>query len=112
MTYSNQISTSIPDRDLKEILDAVNFIDRKLPDLVKLSNEELDALPKMRNNTIEFVLENLKEAEARPELIPDDVELDEVRKDVELIRAIYKILNPLKNLEKKRDFLGGEEGRR
>ncbi len=112
MAYANQISTTIPDRDLKEILDAVNFIDKKLPDLVELSNEELDALPKMRENTIEFVLENLKEAEAKPELIPDDVELDEVKKDVELIRAIYKILNPLKNLKKKLEdsaLLAGSE---
>jgi len=101
MNYANLISTSIPEKDLSEVLSAINFINDKLPDLETLSDEEVTALPKMKRNTIEFVFENLKEAETHPELVPNDIEIEEVKKDVELIKAIQKILEPLKNLEKK-----------
>ena len=101
MNYSNLISTSIHEKDLSEVLSAINFINDKLPELVTLSNEEATALPKMSKNTIEFVVENLKEAETHPELVPKDIEIDEVKKDVELIKSIQKILRPLKNLERK-----------
>ena len=112
MDYTNLISSSIPDKDIKDIIDAINFINNKLPDLVTLSREELASLPKMADHTIDFVLENLKVAEKKPELIPQNVEIDEIKKDVELIKAIYKILNPLKNLEKKLEhsaLLAGSE---
>ena len=112
MNYPNLLSTTIPNKDLKEILDAINFIDNKLSDLVTLSHEEHDALPKTGTDVITFVLDNLKEAEHNLETIPKDVDLDEIKKDVKLIHSIYKILNPLKQLEKKLEdsaMLAGSE---
>jgi len=112
MNFPNFLSTTIPNKDVKEILDAINFINEKLADLVTLNQEELDALPKTSGNTINFVLENLKQAENNPELVPKDVEVNEIKKDVELIHSIYKILNPLKTLEKKLEdtaLLAGSE---
>jgi hypothetical protein len=55
----------------------------------------------MGTNTIDFVLEHLEEAENNPKLVPKNVDINEIEKDVKLIRAINKILNPLKSLEKK-----------
>ena len=112
MNYSNLLSTTIPDEDIKEILKSINFINEKLPELVTLTQEELAALPKMGINTIDFVTENLKEAEKNPDLVPKNVAIDEIRKDVELIKAIFKIMDPLKNLEKKLEdsaLLAGSE---
>lgn len=112
MTYSNLISTTIPDKEIKEILDAINFISDKLPDLVTLSKEELAALPKMGGNPVDFVLENLKEAENNPDLVPNNVDIDEIIKDVDLIKSIQKILDPLKKLERKLEdsaLLAGSE---
>lgn len=112
MNYSNLLSTAIPDRDIKEILDAINFINEKLPELVTLTREELAALPKMGADTINFVTENLKEAQDNPAIVPKNVDVNEIKKDVELIKAIFKILNPLKNLEKKLEdsaLLAGSE---
>ena len=57
MEYPNQISAKISAKDLKEILDAIKFINDKMPNLVALSKEELCALPKMKENTGSFVLE-------------------------------------------------------
>lgn len=112
MDYTNLISTKIPDNDLQEIIDAINFINEKLPDFVTLNRDELAALPKMGDHTIEFVLENLRYAEENPDLVPENVDIDEIKKDVELIEAIYKILNPLDELKKKLEhtaLLAGSE---
>lgn len=112
MKYPNLISTAIPEKELKEILDAIKFINDKLPDLVTLTKEELATLPKVGKDTVNFVLANLKEAEKNPELVPQYVEIDEVIKDVELIKSIHKILDPLKRLERKLEdsaFLAGSE---
>jgi hypothetical protein len=54
--YNNKISVSIEEKDLKEILDAINFIDEKLSELVTLSKEEAMALPRMQEDTILFVI--------------------------------------------------------
>ena len=101
MEYTNLLSTAIPNKDIKDIIEAINFINKKLPDLVTLTSEERASLPKMGINTIDFVLEHLEEAENNPKLIPKNVDIGEIAKDVELIKSIYKILNPLKSLEKK-----------
>jgi len=112
MDYPNNISTTIPSKDIKEIIEAINFINEKLSDLVTLKQEELDALPKTGKDVIDFVLENLKEAESKPDLIPKGVDLTEIKKDVKLINSIYKILDPLNQLEKKLEdsaMLAGSE---
>jgi hypothetical protein len=101
MIYPNLISTTISNNDLKEIIEAIRFIDEKLCDLVVLSEEELSALPKMEKNTFSFVLENFKLAEANPGLVPTDVDLNELKKDIELVKSIEKVLNPLNDLSKK-----------
>ena len=101
MNYSNLISTSIPEKDLSEVLGAISFINDKLPELITLSNEEATALPKMNKNTIEFVVENLEKAESHPELVPIDVEIEEVKKDVALIKSIQKNLRATEKPRKK-----------
>lgn len=101
MKYPNQISTKIDDHDLSEIIDAIKFINDKLPKLVTLTNEELCALPKMQENTIDFVLSTLKDAKQNPEMVPENVDIKEIMIDVELIKSIEKILKPLRLLMKK-----------
>jgi hypothetical protein len=95
MKYPNLISTSIHDKDLNEILGAINFINEKLPDLITVSELEKSTLYKTKSDTIKFVLENLKEAEKNPELVPANVDIQEIRKDMKLIQSINKILQPI-----------------
>lgn len=99
--YSNQISTTISKKDLNEILDAIAFIDEKLSDLVTLSDEEIASLPRGKCDTVYFVKECLDYAKKYPGYIPNDIEVQEIRKDMQLVESLLKILHPLKKVIKK-----------
>jgi hypothetical protein len=101
MNYPNLISTCISNKQIKEILDAIRFVDKKLPELITVSDLEQSALYKTKYDTVAFVLENLKIATKHPEIVPENVDVEEIRKDVELIKSIDKILKPLKVLIRK-----------
>jgi hypothetical protein len=101
MQYANKISTSITRKDLDEIFSHMDQISKKLKNLVTLSEEEKSAMPHMGEETIAFVFNALEKAEMEPSLVPEKVDLDEMKKDVELISAINKIYGPLKDMVKK-----------
>lgn len=101
MQYANKISTSITNKDVEEIISHVDQINKKLKDLVTLSEEEKRAIPHMGKETIAFVFNALEEAEMEPSLVPTKVDLDEMKKDIDLISAIDKIYQPLNKLVKK-----------
>ncbi|MFW5759819.1 MAG: hypothetical protein ACOCXH_02430 [Cyclobacteriaceae bacterium] len=101
MQYANKISTSITRKEVDEIVSHVDQINKKLENLVKLTEEEKSAMPHMGEETIAFVFNVLEKAEKEPSLVPAKVDLDEIKKDVELISAINKIYHPLKDLVRK-----------
>ncbi len=112
MHYSNLISTSISKKEIDEILTAIERINKLLPHLITLSNEEKASLPKVSFSNIDFVNEVLDMAEEKPEQVPESINIREIRKDIELIESITKILRPLKQLEKKLEdsaLLAGSE---
>jgi hypothetical protein len=112
MHYSNLISTSISQKEIDEILAAIERINKLLPNLVTLSNEEKASLPKVSYSNIDFINEVLDMAEKNPEQVPKSINIPEIRKDIELIESITKILRPLRQLEKKLEdsaLLAGSE---
>jgi hypothetical protein len=112
MRYKNLISTSISQKEIDEILKAIERINNLLPHLITLSNEEKAALPKVSFSNIDFINEVLDMAEENPDQVPDTINIPEIRKDIELIECITKILRPLKQLEKKLEdsaLLAGSE---
>lgn len=112
MHYSNLISTKIPKNVSNEILAYIDEINGMLPNLLTLSKEELDSLPKVSYDNIDFVHEVLAIAEEDPSLIPDNIDISEIRKDVELTDSILRLLIPLKQLVKKLEnnaLLAGSE---
>ena len=112
MHYNNLISTSITQKEINEITAAIDRINNLLPNLIVLSPEEKASLPKVSYKNIDFVYEVLELAEKHPEKIPKSINIEEIRKDIELIESIEKILIPLKRLEKKLEdsalLAGGE----
>jgi hypothetical protein len=112
MQYSNLISTSISDKEIDEILEAIERINNLLPNLVTLTNEEKASLPKVGFSNIDFVNEVLDMAEKNPDQVPESINIPEIRKDIKLIESISRILRPLKQLEKKLEdsvLLAGSE---
>lgn len=110
--FSNLISTTIENQDLKEILKAISIIDTKLSELVSLKEDEIATLPKMKSNTGQFVKQCLDFARKYPEIVPQDVDVKEIEKDMALIRSIAKIREPLLNVVKKLEdsaLLAGSE---
>jgi len=98
MEYPNFISTSITQKDLNEIISAIGFIEEKLPDLLKVSDLEPYTMFNTKTDSVDFVQQNLSFAEKNPDVVPQDVDVKEIHKDVELIKSINKILAPLKKL--------------
>jgi len=112
MHYSNLISTSISKKEIDEILAAIERINKLLPQLITLSNEEKASLPKVSFSNIDFVNEVLDMAEENPEQVPESIDIPEIRKDIELIESITRILRPLRQLERKLEdsaLLAGSE---
>ena len=101
MSYSNLISTSIPKEDIKEILGAIDFINEKLHELVILTDEEKAALPNMHKDTIKFVSECMNIADKHPEIVTANVDVPEIKKDYDLVKAIQKINDPLLKMMKR-----------
>ncbi|MGK7392956.1 MAG: hypothetical protein ACNS62_00220 [Candidatus Cyclobacteriaceae bacterium M3_2C_046] len=98
MTYSNVISTSIPEENIKEILKSIEVINQNIKGLVTLSKEQKDALPHMGEPTLPFVINAIRAVDDHPELIPPLVDVDEIKKDADLALSIHKILQPLKDI--------------
>jgi hypothetical protein len=110
--YSNLISTSISEEKIKEITLAIDRINSQLPTLVTLSNEEISSLPKVSYKNIDFIHEVLDFADTYPDLIPAHIDVQEIRKDLQLIESLSKILKPMKKLVKKLEdstLLAGSE---
>jgi len=101
MEYPNFISTRISKEDLNDIMSAIGFIQNKLPDLLSVSDLEPYTMYNTKTNSVDFVQQNLNYAEKHPEVIPEDVDVQEIQKDVALIKSINKILAPLKKLVEK-----------
>jgi hypothetical protein len=110
--YSNLISTSISKEQINEIIAAIDRINAQLPTLVSLSEEELSSLPKVSYQIIDFIHEVLDFADTYPDLVPPNIEVQEIRKDLRLIESLSKILKPMKQLVKKLEdstlLAGGE----
>lgn len=101
MEFSNSISTSIPSNVVAEVIKGINEIDKKLSGLGNLSKEEKDSLIHMDEEKEPFIMKVLEEAENNPDLVPPGFDLNELRRDVSLIKATQAILEPLKKLVQK-----------
>jgi hypothetical protein len=112
MEFSNLISTSISEKVVDEIIQSIDNIDKKLPGLLTLSSEQKDALPHMGEDMEPFLFMVLQKAKKNPDMIPPGIDLEEIQKDVDLIQATNRILEPLRKLVQKLEdsaLLAGSE---
>lgn len=94
MKKDNLVSVKIPAEDMAAINRAFSIIEEKLlPHLTALTPEVRRAIiPKMNIRAVPFVMKALEFAEKKPEIIPDYVDLEEMRVDVEAVKNLVNIL--------------------
>jgi hypothetical protein len=99
----NKVSASLTSEAAAEIKGATGVIENNLPPLISLTAEQRQATPKMGDKTLAFVYKALEYAKQNPELVPAFLDLTEVEKDVELVKALNNVLKPLAQLVEKLD---------
>ena len=97
----NRVSASLSDADREAVLAAIQTIRQKLPFLVDLSPEERHKLPKMGDKSRAFVSQAPTIASQNEDVLPRSFDVEEFRRDVELLEALQPIaaaLAPLSEL--------------
>src|SRR5258706_15112726 len=108
----NRISANFSPADQEAISSAIQTIREKLPFLVNLTIEEIKSLPKMGNRSQAFVDKALEVALQNPEIMPRGFNIEEMRKDVEIFKALtpirIAIVQVLELVENTQVLLGSE----
>ena len=102
MLHQN-VSATISDADIEEIKAALQTIEQKLPFLVTLSAEERRKLFKMGDKSLAFVSNSLTAAQSNPDILPASFDLEEFRRDYQLITSLTDIFFRLQQLTEKVD---------
>jgi hypothetical protein len=96
MNSENRVSVVFSDEDVKAIQDAVNILNQKLlPFLIKVGPEERRMIPKMGDKTVSFVTKAAEYASSNPALVPQFIDVEEIKKDVSLVSVLRTIAGPL-----------------
>ncbi|MBD2461327.1 hypothetical protein H6G89_09735 [Oscillatoria sp. FACHB-1407] len=109
---SNLISASLPAADQADILTALTTIREKLPFLLGLTPEQRRSLCRMGDKSRAFVDRALELATQNADLMPRCLDVEEMRRDLELVEALYPILfsiGQLKELIEDTYLLAGSE---
>ena len=100
MPYQN-ISAELKPDEKNAILDLIQQITDKLPFLINLTQEERIQIPKMGDKTVAFVEKALELAQQNQHLVPPYLNIDELRRDLELAKQLRDVLNKLAPLLEK-----------
>ena len=94
----NLISASLSNQDYQDVLKAIKTIKSKLPFLLKLDDEEKSSISKMGSHQEAFVEKALQYGKNMPQLLPVLVDIDELKRDLELYKQVNQIFKELKEL--------------
>jgi hypothetical protein len=94
----NRVSATLSNADQQDILSTLNTMRQKMPFLIDLSPGDRHALPKMGDRSRAFVSQALALAEQNPDILPRSFDVEEMRKDVELLDALSSVFLALSQL--------------
>lgn len=94
----NRVSASLSEADRQAVLAAVQTIRTKLPFLLDLTPDERHKLPKMGDKSRAFVEQALTIATQNEEILPRSFDVEEFRRDVELMDALRPVAAALAQL--------------
>jgi len=97
----NKVSVTISEEAINNINEAIKTIIQNLPDLINLTQEERQTIPKMGDKTVAFVSKNLEYAKQNPRVVPAFLNMPEFEKDVVAVTDLQKVLIPLEQLYEK-----------
>jgi hypothetical protein len=100
MAYQN-ISAEIKPDDKNEIIGFIQQITNKLPFLINLTEEERKQIPKMGDKSIAFVEKALELAQQNPNLVPPFLNVEELKRDLNLAKDLRDLLNYINSLVEK-----------
>jgi hypothetical protein len=95
----NRISAALTQADRDAIAQAIQTIEAHLPFLVDLIAEERSSLAAMGNKTRTFVEKAYELAATQPDFLPRSFDVEEMRKSLELIQDLNRILMSLTQLQ-------------
>lgn len=96
MEKENQISLNIPEADMQAIQAAIQTLqDKLLPLLIQLDKEERQELNPMRDKRVAFVTKAYEYATQNPELVPNYMDIPEMKIDMDAVTLLRQIGNPL-----------------
>ena len=94
----NRVSAELSEADQQAVLSAINTIREKLPFLIDLSPEDRKALPRLGDKSRGFVSQALEVASQNTDILPRSFDVEEMRKDVELLNALSPVMLALAQL--------------
>ncbi|WP_315791779.1 hypothetical protein [Fischerella sp. JS2] len=102
MAYQN-VTATLSEADLQEIKAALQTIQKKLPFLITLSNEERRKLVKMGDKSLAFVNNSLTAAQSNRDILPPSFDLEEFVRDYQLANSLTEVLLRLRQLTEQVD---------
>ena len=102
MAYQN-IPGSLSPQDIQEIKAALQTIQKKLPFLITLSNEERRRLLKMGDKSLAFVNNSVTAAQSNREILPASFDVEELVRDYQLASALTEVLTSIRQLNEQVD---------
>ncbi|BAY10397.1 hypothetical protein [Calothrix sp. NIES-2098] len=102
MAYQN-ITGSLSPQDIQEIKAALQTIQKKLPFLITLSNEERRRLLKMGDKSLAFVNNSVTAAQSNREILPASFDVEELVRDYQLASALTELLTSMRQITEQVD---------
>jgi hypothetical protein len=95
---TNRVQAALSSADQAAILKLVQDIQDKLPFLIGLTDDERKALPKLGDRGQPFAEKVLDLATRKRELLPPVFDLEAMRSDVELVKALEPVVHAFNEL--------------
>ncbi|MEH2232572.1 MAG: hypothetical protein V7K71_23565 [Nostoc sp.] len=102
MAYQNIAATLSP-QDIQEIKAALQTVQKKMPFLITLSNEERRKLVKMGDKSLAFVNNSITAAQSNREILPATFDVEELVQDYQLAAALTELLTSMQQLTEQVD---------
>ncbi|BAY26588.1 hypothetical protein NIES2100_64040 [Calothrix sp. NIES-2100] len=102
MAYQN-ITGSLSPQDIQEIKAALQTVQKKLPFLITLSNDERRSLLKMGDKSLAFVNNSVTAAQSNREILPASFDVEELVRDYQLASALTELLTSMRQLTEQVD---------